>query len=295
MSDSGIGGAGSAAQDMDMGGSVQIVLELYCGSCAFVRYIHSQLELEARRDGVAEVWYMCVDCLSRKEIEQKYMRWDLASFLRRDRVVYLQRDLRKISPARLELWCQSVTRRAQVVFVAVQASFDCTTLSRAGACNNQEVRTHGGGAVSLPAQYDSRHLRALCLTLRYLARVAPKALLSVENPWAGYFKEHRLVQELIEEGIFFLYRTDFCAAATLELDGAVWQSATGGLVGGVFTKKSLALLVWGIDPHKFSPPRCKGRDCRMVIPGTQYHAWVIQSKSPSHARRASHRHVAAAA
>ena len=185
-----------------MGGSVRMVLELYCGSCAFVRYIHSQLELEAQRDGIAEVWYMCVDCLSQKEIEQKYVKWDLASFLRKDQVVYLQRDLRKISPARLELWCQSATRKEHVVFVAVQASFDCTKLSRAGACNNQEVRTHGGGAVSLPAQYDSRHLRALCLTLRYLAGVAPRALV----------------------------------------------------------------------------PRCKGKDCRMVIPGTQYHAWVIQSK-----------------
>ena len=120
-----------------------MIIELYCGSCAFVRYIHSQLESDARQDRTAEVWYMCVDCLSRKEIEQKYVKWDLASFPRKDRVVCLQRDLRKISPARLELWCQAATRREQVVFMAVQASFDCTTLSRAGACNNQEVRTHG--------------------------------------------------------------------------------------------------------------------------------------------------------
>ena len=84
----------------------------------------------------------------------------------------------------------------------------------------------------MPAQYDLRHLKALCLTLRYLARVAPRALLSVENPWAGYFKEHRLIQELIEEGLFFLYRTVFCAAATLELDGTAWQSTTGGYRSG---------------------------------------------------------------
>ena len=156
------------------------------------------------------------------------------------------------------------------------------TLSQVGACNNTVVRTHGGGAVSLPAQYDSRHLKVLCLTLRHLAKVAPRALLSVENPWAGYFKEHRLIQELIEGGVFFLYRTDFCAAATLELDGAVWQSAIRGLVGGVYPKKPSALLLHAVDPHKFSPPHCKGSKCRMVIPGTQSHAWVIQSKSLGH-------------
>ena len=103
MGGAGIGRAGSAARGMDLGGSVRMIIELYCGSCAFVRYIHSQLELEAQRDGTAEVWYMCVDCLSQNEIEQKYAKWDLASFLRKDRVVYLRRDLRKITPARLEL------------------------------------------------------------------------------------------------------------------------------------------------------------------------------------------------
>ena len=33
----------------------------------------------------------------------------------------------------------------------------------------------------------------------------------------------------------------------------------------------------------------------MVIPGTQHHAWVIQSKSPSHARRVSRQQAGAAA
>ena len=185
----------STMLDMDTGEPVRMVIELYCGSCAFVRYMHSQLESDTHQDS-EEVWYMCVDCLSQKEIQQKYARWDLAGFLRKERVVYLRRDLRNITPARLQLWCQAATRRERILFTAVQASFDCTTLSRAGACNSQEVRTSGGGAVSLPAQYDSRHLRALCHTLRFLAKVAPRALLSVENPWAGYFKEHRLIQEM---------------------------------------------------------------------------------------------------
>ena len=83
------------------------------------------------------------------------------------------------------------------------------------------MHTAGGGAVSLPAQYDSEHLKALCLTLRHVARTARSALLSVENPWVGHFKEHRLIQELIEDGVFFLFRNDFYAAATEALDGAV--------------------------------------------------------------------------
>ena len=38
---------------------------------------------------------------------------------------------------------------------------------------------------------------------------------------SGHYKEHRLVQEMIEGKVFYLYRTDFCAAATEALDGAV--------------------------------------------------------------------------
>lgn len=263
---------GSSAQSMDAGGSVRMIIELYCGSCAFVRYIHSQLELCAHQDRATEVWYMCVDCLSRKEIEQKYVRWDLASFLRKDWVVYIQRDLRKVSPARLELWCQAATRREQVIFMAVQACFDCTTLSQAGACNNQEVRTHGGGAVSLPAQYDSRHLKALCLTLRYLARVAPRALLSVENPWARYFKEHRLIQELIEEGIFFLYRTDFCAAATLMARYGNQQLEAWWM--GYSPKSPQRCRYEGLTRKKFRRHAASGRNA----------AWSSQALNPMRGR-----------
>ena len=80
-----MGGAGvarghSTMLDMDTGEPVRMVIELYCGSCAFVRYIHSQLESDTHQDRSEEVWYMCVDCLSRKEIQQKYARWDLAAF-----------------------------------------------------------------------------------------------------------------------------------------------------------------------------------------------------------------------
>ena len=99
MGSTGVGRDGSTAQSTARDGSVRMVLELYCGSCAFAKYIYSQLEREAYQEGVGEVWYICVDCLSRKEIEQKYRKWDLASFLRKDRVVYLQQDLRQISPA----------------------------------------------------------------------------------------------------------------------------------------------------------------------------------------------------
>ena len=58
--------------------------------------------------------------------------------------------------------------------------------------------------------------------------------MSAENPWSGYFKEHRLVQEMIQGKVFYLYHTDFCAAATEGLDGSVTVTATGGLAGGCF-------------------------------------------------------------
>ena len=102
--------------------------------------------------------------------------------------------------------------------------------------------------------------------------------MSVENPWSGHFKEHRLVQEMIEDKVFYLYHTDFCAAATDALDGAVTVTESGGLAGGVFSKKPSALLLAGVD-LKETMPICQKAACRMVIPNTSIHAWVIQSKS----------------
>ena len=62
----------------------------------------------------------------------------------------------------------------------------------------------------------------------------PAALVSVENPWPGHFKEHHLVQEMIKDRVFYLYKTHFCATATEALDRAVTVTAAGGLAGGVF-------------------------------------------------------------
>ena len=62
-----------------------------------------------------------------------------------------------------------------------------------------------GGAISLATQFDSKHLAALCNTIQALTEVAPKALVTLENPWNGHFKEHRMIQELIENHRFWLY------------------------------------------------------------------------------------------
>ena len=86
------------------------------------------------------------------------------------------------------------------------------------------------------------------------------------------------MQEMIEDRVFYLYKTNFCAAATEALDGAVTVTAAGGLAGGVFSMKTTALLLAGVDP-KEAMPLCKRAACRMVIPHTSIHAWVIQSKS----------------
>ena len=116
----------------------KVVIELYCGSCSFARFMNSVLRWTA--------WYICIDRLPQHELERKYQAWDLAGFLAQPYVVYIQRDLGKISPQKLELWCRSYTDGCTIAdVVALQASFDCRTLSRAGACNDTEVRTPGGG------------------------------------------------------------------------------------------------------------------------------------------------------
>ena len=126
-------------------GQRQVVFELYRGSCSFARFMHSKLRWS--------VWYICIDRLPQRELERKYQSWGLQAFLARPGVVYIQRDLGNLTPEKLELWCAAFTNRSMVQdVVALHASFDCTTLSWAGACNDTEVRTAGGGAVSLAAQ-----------------------------------------------------------------------------------------------------------------------------------------------
>ena len=103
----------------------KVVIELYCGSCSFARFMNSVLRWSA--------WYICIDRLPQHELERKYQAWDLAGFLAQPFVVYVQRDLGKISPQKLELWCRSHTDGCTIAdVVALQASFDCRTLSRAG-------------------------------------------------------------------------------------------------------------------------------------------------------------------
>ena len=105
--------------------------------------------------------------------------------------MYIQQDLGNLTPGKLELWCGAFTNGHTVQdVVALHVSFDCTMLPHAGACNDTEVRTAGGGAVSLAAQYDSQHPKQLYTTLHYVCATAPTALVSVENLWSGHFKEH---------------------------------------------------------------------------------------------------------
>ena len=134
-------------------------------------------------------WYICIDQLPRHELEQKYQAWDLKAFLAQPYVIYIQPNLGNLPPEKLELWCKAFTNGCTVRdVIALYVSFDCTALSQAGVCNDTEVRTARGRAVSLAVQYDLQHLRQLCHTLRYVQATVPTALVSVENPWLGHFK-----------------------------------------------------------------------------------------------------------
>ena len=49
--------------------------------------------------------------------------------------------------------------------------------------------------------------------MRLVAGQTPTAMIPVENPWSGYFKEHHAVQETISEEEFWMIRADLYAAA----------------------------------------------------------------------------------
>lgn len=249
-------------------------MELYCGSCPFACASHARLKDTAR--------YLVIDISSAQALSTRYEEWDLQAFFNKPYVTHLRRDLRRINIDTLHLWCSSLPGGGDARdIIGLHASFDCTTLSRAGACMGREIRTSEGGAISLAAQSDSKHLAALCDTMQALTRVAPTALITLENPWNGHFKEHRLIQELIERHGFWLYRTDFCAAATERMDGKVWTDRQGCLRGAVFPMKPSAMLLRNIPVELIELPRCAGTGCRMTFPGTDTHGYVVQNRAPA--------------
>lgn len=249
-------------------------MELYCGSCPFACASHARLKDTAR--------YLVIDISSAQALSTCYEEWDLQAFFNKPYVTHLRRDLRRINIDTLHLWCSSLPGGGDARdIIGLHASFDCTTLSRAGACMGREIRTSEGGAISLAAQSDSKHLAALCDTMQALTRVAPTALITLENPWNGHFKEHRLIQGLIERHGFWLYRTDFCVAATERMDGKVWTDRQGCLCGAVFPMKPSAMLLRNIPVELIELPRCAGTGCRMTFPGTDTHGYVVQNRAPA--------------
>ena len=137
----------------------QVVIELYCGSCSFTQFMHLKLQWST--------WYICIDQLPQHELERKYQAWDLKAFLAQPLVIYIQQDLGNLSLQKLELWCRAFTNGCTIMnAVALHASFDCTTLSWAGACNDAEVRTAGGGQSRLQHNMTHSTLRSYALPFK---------------------------------------------------------------------------------------------------------------------------------
>ena len=77
------------------------MLELYCSACSLARFLHWRLG--------PDVWCICIDRLPRHELEGNYRDWNLAAFLAKPNVVYVQRDLGNPMSEKLELWCKAFT------------------------------------------------------------------------------------------------------------------------------------------------------------------------------------------
>ena len=116
--------------------------------------------------------------------------------------------------------------------------------------------------------------------MRLVAGQTPTAMISVENPWSGYFKEHHAVQETISEEEFWMIRADLYAAACETVDGHVYVDSRGKIQGAAFPMKPTALLIRGILPFPAQPPRCEGTSCRMKLPDTKSHGLLVQKRSP---------------
>ena len=115
--------------------------------------------------------------------------------------------------------------------------------------------------------------------MRLMAGQTPTAMISVENPWSGHFKEHHAVQKTTSEDGFWMIRAGLCAAACETLDGSVHVDSKGKMQETAFPMKPAALPVKHILPFSVQPPRCKGTSCRVKLPGTKSHGILVQSRS----------------
>ena len=240
----------------------------------------AQYECEIKKkwgEGV-EMYCICIDSQTQGELERRYSHMDLKAFFDHPRVRFVQFDLRLLTVRDVGVWCRSTFPEATPSdIVGIQASFVCTTLTKAGDCKEPRHRGENGTPLTIQAQFDDTALNVGLEVLRWVSEEAPECLITAENGWHSHFKDHMLVQETLEKGNWQIIKTELCAAANQELDrGANRQE--------IYPKKSTCMLVkWPEEVKHMKQeeqilPRCAGEQCPMTLADGRRHQVVVCSR-----------------
>ena len=265
-------GEGSSAQSR----GVQLVLDLFCGSCQFGK---------AARIHHPRALILCVDLRSRETLEEVFSQYDLKSFFEDEKVRFVQKDLRLIEPRDVLLWCADAGCQPADI-IGVGASFPCDTSTLANRINSEPSRDLQDVPKSIEAQWDEELRYSGIATIKWIVREAPTALIILENPWSSTFRKSPLVIGLVRDRKygFKIIREDLCA--TVGRHDVVWKKGKGkgkGKQSRVTTpKKPTALVVRGFHVERYvgkGERRCKKQECPMVYKGTKIHKRVVMSKS----------------
>lgn len=253
-----------------------IIIELFCGSCAAAR------AAKARYPGARVI---CVDVRDKATIEKVFAKYGTPELLASVGVQFVQMDLRLVQARDVREWCALVGGAPEEI-VALHASFPCDMVTAAAAINRTGDRDDQGRAISVAAQWDDKGKARGLELIRWVVGVAPKALITIENPWGASFKKQEMIQELIRdpELQFWMLREDLCATVHGKYDRVITKN---GLKLQKFPMKPTCVIVRNINIERYKPRRCLGKLCRMVHPGTTLHKRIIMevNKETKQARK----------
>ena len=202
-----------------------------------------------------------------REMDETVVRNNLPAEVQ-DRFIYIKCDVRDVTVATLQTaldqhWSKASLRN----LIHGHASPSCVGMSDA-----DQYHTHRGAngidPKSALAMEDDASLEHCLALLSQLVRLAPRALVTVENPVNGVFPYLGCVRQLLISRRWQMVTTSYCKCADSKLDGGFWP------------QKNTNLLIYGVKKG-FCLSMCNA-DCEHLIPGTKRHRIVLCSGARVH-------------
>lgn len=270
--------AGSAyGSPGQQGRGPSIYMEWYCGSC------RAAMAAKIKHPGIIVI---CLDVRDKETLEITFKQYRLKEFFEDPQVFFIQMDMRLVAIRDIEAWCAEHYCNVFDI-VGVHVSFPCDLSAYIANINRQNHRDSQDTAESIEAQWDDKARWAGYEVIRWIVRWAPKALITLENPWHSTWKKSDMVQQLLrwQQHQFWLIKEDLCATADNTYDRILKKNS---LIKRIVPHKPTALVVHGIHVERYATRRCKKEACPMTFEGSKIHRVIVCSKSEKEKAKQAH-------